>query len=63
MKLLERYREAKVPVEAHFYSQAGHGFNMGYRSKLTSIKSWPQRLADWMEDTGLLKDTKINRQE
>jgi acetyl esterase/lipase len=24
-KLLERYRAAKVPVEAHLYSQSGHG--------------------------------------
>ena len=27
---------------------------MGTRSKLTTIKNWPQRLADWMGDNNLL---------
>jgi acetyl esterase/lipase len=34
MKLLQAYRDAKVPVEAHLFTQGAHGFNMGYRSKL-----------------------------
>jgi acetyl esterase/lipase len=57
MKLLERYRAAKVPVEAHLYSQSGHGFNMGNRSKLASIKSWPQRMADWLADNHWLESS------
>src|SRR5258708_34137379 len=48
VKLLQRYREARIPVEAHIYTQGSHGFNMGNRSKLFSIKGWPQRLADWL---------------
>jgi hypothetical protein len=28
---------------------------MGARSKLTTIKNWPQRLADWMGDNNLLE--------
>jgi acetyl esterase/lipase len=52
--LLERYREAKVPVEAHILSQGNHAFNMGARSNLQAIKAWPQRLADWMADNQLL---------
>jgi len=55
VKLLERYREAKVPVEAHIISGGNHGFNMGDRSNLQAVKTWPQRMADWMGDTGLLK--------
>ena len=55
VKLLERYREAKVPVEAHIISGGNHGFNMGDRSNLQAIKTWPQRMADWMGDMGLLK--------
>ncbi len=55
MKLLEAYREAKVPVEAHIFAQGAHGFNMGYRSKLRSIQSWPQRLADWLWDNHLIE--------
>lgn len=54
VQLLERYRTAKVPVEAHIYAQGSHGFNMGNRSKLASIQTWRQRLADWLEDTNLL---------
>lgn len=54
VQLLERYRAAKVPVEAHIYAQGSHGFNMGNRSKLASIQTWRQRLADWLEDTNLL---------
>ena len=55
LQLLERYRAAKVPVEAHLFTQGQHGFNMGYRSKLKSINSWPQRLADWLSDNNLLE--------
>jgi acetyl esterase/lipase len=55
VKLLEGYREAKVPVEAHIFAQGGHGFNMGYRSKLATLKGWPQRLADWLSDSRFLK--------
>jgi acetyl esterase/lipase len=55
VQLLQKYRDAKVPIEVHIYSQGNHAFNMGNRSKLNSIKTWPQRMADWMSDTGLLK--------
>jgi len=54
VELLERYREAKAPIEAHILSGGSHGFNMGYRSKLQAVKTWPQRMADWMSDMGLL---------
>ena len=50
--LLQKYRESKVPVEAHLFSQGAHAYNMGYRSQLQSIKSWPQRMADWLADSG-----------
>ncbi len=54
VKLLQRYREARISVEAHIYTQGSHGFNMGNRSKLFSIKGWPQRLADWLADNRFL---------
>lgn len=54
VKLIDRYRAAKAPVEAHLYSQGSHGFNMGQRSKLNSLKTWPQRMADWLEDNNYL---------
>ena len=55
VKLLQAYREAKVPVEAHIFARGGHGFNMGYRSKLATLKGWPQRLADWLADNDIAK--------
>jgi len=51
---LEKYRAAKRPVEVHLYSKGGHGFNMAQRSKLKSIKDWPQRMSEWMADSGFL---------
>jgi acetyl esterase/lipase len=54
VKILQLYRDAGVSVEAHIPSKGGHGFNMGQRSKLRSVNTWPQRLADWLADTGLL---------
>jgi acetyl esterase/lipase len=55
LTLLQGYRASNRPVEAHIYTQGKHGFNMGNRSQLNSIKTWPQRMADWMKDTGLLE--------
>lgn len=52
---LEKYRAAKRPVEVHLYAKGGHAFNMGNRSKLASIKGWPQRLADWLADNNFLQ--------
>jgi len=49
-KLLEAYRTVGANVEAHFYNQGGHGFNMGDRSSFKTISSWPQRLSDWLTD-------------
>jgi acetyl esterase/lipase len=59
-RMLEKYQAAGVPVEVHVYTEGQHAFNMGQRSKFTSIRAWPQRMADWLEDRGLLKaDNKI----
>ncbi|PWU01256.1 MAG: 1,4-beta-xylanase [Bacteroidetes bacterium] len=55
VSLLEKFRMAKIPVEAHIYTQGNHAFNMGYRSKLKSIQGWPQRMADWLEDNNFLQ--------
>jgi acetyl esterase/lipase len=61
MQLLQKYRDAKVPVEAHLFTQGQHGFNMGNRSKLKSINSWPQRLADWLSDNNILQPVSSTR--
>jgi acetyl esterase/lipase len=54
LSLYEKLRDAQVPVEAIFLAQGRHAFNMGNRSNLVTVKTWPQRMADWMSDRGLL---------
>ena len=56
--LFQKYRDAGASVEAHVFARGGHAFNMGDRSKLATLKNWPQRMADWMNDSGLLEPTK-----
>jgi acetyl esterase/lipase len=55
LKLAQLYRSAKVPVEVHLFAQGNHAFNMGNKSTLATIKSWSQRLTDWMKDGKLLE--------
>ncbi len=52
--LLGKFRAAGVPVETHIYARGGHAFNMGNRSKLVTLQTWPQRAADWMKDNFIL---------
>jgi acetyl esterase/lipase len=52
--LLVKYRKANVPIEVHLYAQGKHAFNMGKRSSLNSIKTFPQRMGDWLKDNGYL---------
>ena len=54
LSLEQKYHQAGRPMEVHIYEQGGHGFNLGGRSKLKSIKDWPQRLTDWLTDNNLL---------
>jgi acetyl esterase/lipase len=53
VNLLQKYRQSKVSVEAHILAHGDHGFNMGYRSDLQSVKSWPQLMANWLHDNKL----------
>jgi acetyl esterase/lipase len=57
LALLEKYREAKVPVEAIFFARGKHAFNMGDRSAYAAIRNWPQRMAEWMGDSGFMTDS------
>ncbi len=61
LRIFRLYRAAKIPVEVHVYAKGAHAFNMGSRSKLTTIKNWPQRLAEWMGDNNLLDPAKPAR--
>jgi hypothetical protein len=53
--LLQKLRAAGVPVEAHFFARGKHAFNMGYRSEFLAVRNWPQRMADWLHDSGFLE--------
>jgi acetyl esterase/lipase len=53
--LSRKYHAAGASIEAHIYAQGKHAFNMGQRSEYVSIKHWPQRLAEWLEDRGYLR--------
>jgi acetyl esterase/lipase len=55
ISLVNEYHEAGRPMEVHIYERGGHGFNMGARSKLASIRGWPQRLTDWLDDNHILE--------
>ncbi|MEQ1677268.1 MAG: alpha/beta hydrolase [Chitinophagaceae bacterium] len=55
VKLLQLYRNAGVRTEVHLYAQGKHAFNMGNRSALKTIHTWPERLTDWLADAELLK--------
>jgi acetyl esterase/lipase len=54
ISLLEKYRASKVSVEAHILDGADHAFNMGYRSTLQSVKTWPSLLTNWLLDRKLI---------
>ncbi len=53
--LLQKFRDANVPVEAIFFARGKHAFNMGDRSEYAAIRNWPQRMAEWMGDSGFMK--------
>jgi acetyl esterase/lipase len=59
LDLLEKFRDAKVPVEAIFLARGKHAFNMGDRSSFVTVRSWPQRMADWLTDSGFLKPESV----
>ena len=55
--LTRKYHEAGASIETHIYAQGRHGFNMGQRSKYVSVRNWPARLAEWLQDRGYLAGT------
>ncbi len=54
LAVLPKYQALGIPVEAHLYAAGGHGFNMGHRSDLISIRNFPDRMIEWMQDGGWL---------
>ena len=54
LDLANKYRKVKASMEVHIYAQGGHGYNLGQRSKLASVSTWPKRMADWLADNNWL---------
>ena len=46
-------RKAKVPCELHVYEKGPHGYGLGLKDPV--LKSWPERLTDWLRVRGMLK--------
>jgi acetyl esterase/lipase len=54
MTLYKQLRDAGVSAELHLWADIGHGFNIAAHSERLSIQHWPDRLADWLSDEGLM---------
>ncbi|MFK7767372.1 MAG: family 16 glycoside hydrolase [Mariniblastus sp.] len=54
MSLIPKLRDSGIPFAAHIYARGGHAFNMGKRTPLTTLKTWPDRMRDWMQDNFVL---------
>jgi len=55
--LTRKYHDAGASIETHIYAQGRHAFNMGQRSKYASVRNWPARLAEWLQDRGYIAGT------
>ncbi|MXO58848.1 alpha/beta hydrolase fold domain-containing protein [Altererythrobacter salegens] len=53
--LYEQLRKAGISAELHMYAGADHAFNID-ETDLVGVLHWPDRLADWMADSGLMDE-------
>lgn len=54
LALYQQLVGAGVSAELHLYADTDHAFNMGQRSQRLSDVHWPDRLYDWLGDSGWL---------
>ncbi len=56
-----KYKAAKVPAELHLFANAGHGFGYRHNARPSAAARWPERLTEWLGDSGLLSapETKV----
>jgi acetyl esterase/lipase len=54
-KVYLMYKAAKIPAELHIFANAGHGFGYRHDAKASAAARWPERLTEWLGDSGLLK--------
>lgn len=60
LALFAQFRAADVPVELHMLARGKHAFNMGNRSGFLAVRNWPDRMAEWMRDSGFLAKAKAD---
>ncbi len=53
MALIQSWRDAGRPIEAHLYTRGGHGFGLNGSSKASAL--WIDEFYAWMRDRKLLK--------
>ncbi|HZC38191.1 MAG TPA: alpha/beta hydrolase [Sphingomicrobium sp.] len=58
--LYELLQKAGVPAELHMYAETGHAFNLDESNRI-SILHWPDRLYDWLADSGFLDGRQATR--
>jgi acetyl esterase/lipase len=58
--LYELLQKAGVPAELHMYAETGHAFNLDESNRI-SILHWPDRLYDWLADSGFLDGRRAAR--
>ena len=51
LEWIDACRRAKVPVEAHLFSEGGHGFGLHLPKEMTGSR-WPDLFAQWMRKHG-----------
>jgi len=53
LALYDLLRKAGVSAELHMYADSGHAFNLDETNRI-SVLHWPDRLYDWLADSGFL---------
>jgi acetyl esterase/lipase len=52
---VNKYHQAGGSIEVHIYAHGGHGFGLATHSKFASVKDWPRRMTDWLEENHFLR--------
>lgn len=52
--LYRQLRGVRVSAELHLFADTDHGFDMASETQRLSIQHWPDRLHDWLSDSGWL---------
>lgn len=52
LDLIQSWRDARRPVEAHFYEKGSHGFATNHRSEASAM--WMDEFIAWLKDRGII---------